>query len=75
MVLANGLIRRLRREKLGQNLAEYALLLAMLSLGSIAVVPKLACNIICVFEGASDMLDRARSKIPPGQYRKCLRQC
>jgi Flp pilus assembly pilin Flp len=59
----------------GQDLTEYALLLVVLVLAVVAVVPRFACNLYCIFEQTAVSLDKARAGIPPGQQQKCTRNC
>ena len=63
------------RDIRGQDLTEYALLLVLLSLGAVSTMPKLACEVACVFELTADAIEKARQRIPPGQQMKCSRQC
>ncbi len=73
------ILARLLRETHAQDVVEYALLLTMLSLSSVAVIPELACAIQCAFTEATDSIDDAaegkppkdKKKIPPGQKKKC----
>lgn len=62
---------RLWREVSGQNLTEYALILALLALAAVAWVPKLGCELGCVYKQASISIEKARGNIPPGQQKKC----
>ena len=69
----------LLRETHAQDVVEYALLLMMLSLASVAVIPELACAIQCAFAEAADSIDEAGEgkppkKIPPGQKKKCCKE-
>ncbi len=66
---------RLLREMHGQDLAEHALLLLMVSLAAVAAIPKLACAIGCIYEEVAISLDKARDVIPPGQEKKCVKKC
>jgi Flp pilus assembly pilin Flp len=79
------LLSRLLRDTGAQSLVEYGLLLMMVSLASVAAVPRLACELACVLESASDQLDdvlgakntpgKGRKPIPPGQQKKCSKKC
>jgi len=69
------LLSRLLRDTGAQDLAEYALLLVMVSLASVAVMPRLACEVACVLEKTANVLDDAPKKVPPGQQKKCSKQC
>jgi Flp pilus assembly pilin Flp len=66
---------RLLREMHGQDVAEYALLLLMVSLASVAAIPKLACAVGCVYEEAAITIEKGRDGIPPGQEKKCMNKC
>ena len=73
------ILSRLLRETRAQDVVEYALLLMMLSLASVAVIPELACAIHCAFVEAADSIDDAAEgkppkKIPPGQKKKCCKE-
>lgn len=63
------------REVRGQNLTEYALIVALLALACVSASQKLGCNIACAFEEAAISIEKARGKIPPGQQKKCTRTC
>ena len=54
----------------GQNIAEYALLLLMVSLASVAAIPELACAVESAFEKVSEILGEANDGGPPGKGRK-----
>jgi len=77
------LLSRLVKGTKGQALVEYGLLLTMVSLASVAAVPRLACEIACVPENAANELDDMASQdpgkgakpIPPGQQKKCSKKC
>jgi len=66
---------RLWREVRGQNLTEYALLVAVLALALVSASQTLGCTVGCVFEQAADSIEKARGKIPPGQQKKCTKKC
>ena len=61
-----GVVRKilswLLRETRAQDVVEYALLLMMLSLASVAVIPELACAIHCAFVEAADSIRRRRRR-------------
>jgi Flp pilus assembly pilin Flp len=63
------------RECRAQDATEYALLLVLLVLATVAVVPQFACRVLCVFEQIAVSIDKSRSGIPPGQLEKCTRTC
>jgi len=69
------LLIRLLRETIGQNLAEAALLLMLVSLVAIAGIQEFACSLNCTFENAAIILDKVHGKIPPGQLKKCSKKC
>ena len=69
------LLIRLLRETIGQNLAEVALLLMLVSLVGVAALQEFACSLNCTFEIATTILDKAQGKIPPGQLKKCSKKC
>ena len=76
---ARKILSWLLRETRAQDVVEYALLLMMLSLASVAVIPELACVIQCAFAEAADSIDDAAErkppkKIPPGQKKKCCKE-
>jgi len=54
---------------------EYALLLVLLSMASVAALDPLACELECVFDLSAQAIEKARGKIPPGQQLKCRRNC
>ncbi len=66
---------RLWRETRGQNLTEYALLVAMVALSLVSASQKLGCTVGCMLEEASISIDKARGHIPPGQQKKCSKTC
>ena len=63
----------------GQNIVEYALLLVMVSLASIATIPQLACAVESAFEKVAEILGvdndggpgNGKKPIPPGLAKKC----
>ena len=69
------ILSRLLREMYGQDLAEYALLLLMVSLAAVAAIPKLACAVGCIYEEAALSIEKGRDDIPPGQEKKCVKKC
>jgi Flp pilus assembly pilin Flp len=69
------LLIRLLRETIGQNLAEVALLVMLVSLVAVAAAQEFACSLNCTFEIATTILDKAQGKIPPGQLKKCSKKC
>jgi len=69
------LLVRLLRETMGQSLAEFALLLMLVSLVAVATIQEFACSLNCTLEIATTILDKAQGKIPPGQLKKCSKKC
>ena len=63
----------------GQNIVEYALLLLMVSLASVAAIPELACAVGSAFDRAAQIFEvgsngregRGRPDTPPGLERQC----
>ena len=63
----------------GQNIAEYALLLVMVSLASVAAIPELACAVESAFERVSEILGedndggpgKGKKPTPPGLVKNC----
>ncbi len=66
---------QLWREVRGQNLTEYALLVAVLALALVSASQTLGCTVPCMFEEAAISIQKARGHIPPGQQKKCSRKC
>ena len=66
---------KLWREVRGQNLTEYALLVAVLALALVSASQTLGCTVSCMFEEAANSIQKARGHIPPGQQKKCTKKC
>jgi Flp pilus assembly pilin Flp len=66
---------QLWREVHGQDLTEYALLVAVLALALVTAYQTLGCTVSCMFEEAAISIQKARGHIPPGQQKKCSRKC
>ncbi len=68
----------LLKDDLGQGLVEYALIVALVALGSIAVVHAFACRVNCAFEAVANRAEQIFTNgknIPPGQQKKCSKKC
>lgn len=67
-----------KRNTTGQGIVEYLLLLALISFGVVAALPTLACRMQCAFENVATQLEyllTTGKKVPPGQARKCTKEC
>ena len=68
----------LRKDDLGQGLVEYALIVALVVLASIAGLRVFACHVNCVYENVANQAEQIfthSKKIPPGQEKKCSKKC
>lgn len=62
----------------GQGLVEYALILALVVLVSIAALQVFACHVNCAYENVANKVEQIFTngkKIPPGQAKKCSKKC
>jgi len=67
-----------RKDDLGQGSVEYALVVALVALASIALLQGFACRVDCAFEAVANRAEQIFThgkKIPPGQEKKCGRKC
>jgi len=67
----------LLKDDLGQGLVEYALIVALVALGSVAVLQVFACRVNCAFEAVANRAEQIfdGKKIPPGQQKQCSKKC
>jgi len=68
----------LLKDDLGQGLVEYALIVALVALGSVAVLQVFACRVNCAFEAVANRAEQIFTNgknIPPGQQKKCSKKC
>ena len=72
-------LRSLLRDRCGQGLVEYLLILAMVASGSVAAEKGFACRLSCALELTAyqfeRIIDSDVKKIPPGQLKKCSKKC
>ena len=69
---------RLPKEIRGQGIVEYVLMLALVALTVVAGEQSFACQVECAFENEANQLEQIimkGKKIPPGQAKKCSKQC
>jgi Flp pilus assembly pilin Flp len=62
----------------GQGLVEYALIVALVVLASIAVLQVFACRVNCAFEAVANQAEHIFTKgkkAPPGQQKQCSKKC
>jgi Flp pilus assembly pilin Flp len=71
-------ISRLFRDIRGQGIVEYALMVALVVLASVAAEQVFACKVGCALENMANQIEAIFSKgkkIPPGQQKKCSKKC
>ena len=69
---------RLPKEIRGQGIVEYVLMLALVALTVVAGEQSFACQVECAFQNEANQLEQIimkGKKIPPGQAKKCSKQC
>lgn len=76
--LYSGLKRFLKcfaRADRGADLAEYALILAVIVTLATISIARYSCELGCVFEQIAVAFEKERGNIPPGQVKKCTKPC